>query len=332
LEIKIKLSGPEKQPLQQTLPVPAVLTPKEAAKAAAQESNTALAAIYQDLEKLIGLNQVKNTIYEIQAFVEIQKRRQAAGLKKESTVLHAIFKGNPGTGKTTIARLMAKLLKEMGVLDKGQLIEVERADLVGEYIGHTAKKVKEKVDRAQGGVLFIDEAYSLARGGEKDFGREAIDVLVKAMEDKRYNFVLILAGYKDEMTWFLRTNPGLTSRFPLHITFPDYSLEELMEIAELMYQERQYILTPDTKLLLSKYLAETVKKYPQHHGNARLVRNIMEASLRRQAVRLLSSGEADKDALMYIMPFDISVELDKIIAAPSKKEPWDNCVPLFAER
>lgn len=333
MEIKIKFDPTEKQPVEKIEPImppQATLSPKEAAKAVAEERSTSLAMVYQELEHLIGLHQVKNTIYEIQAFVEIQKRRQAAGLKGETVVLHAIFKGNPGTGKTTVARLMAKLLREMGLLEKGHLVEVERADLVGEYIGHTAKKTREKIEKAQGGVLFIDEAYSLARGGEKDFGKEAIDVLVKAMEDKRHQFVLILAGYKDEMAGFLRANPGLISRFPLHIEFPDYTLDELLEIAEFMYQERQYLLASDTKILLRRILSDALQKYPKHNGNARLVRNIMEASLRRQAVRLLSSGASAKDELMVITPFDVTVELDKMLSTPAE-DPLDNCIPLLQE-
>ncbi len=225
---------------------------------------------------------------------------------------------------------MARLLKEMGILEKGHLVEVERADLVGEYIGHTAKKTKEKITQAQGGVLFIDEAYSLARGGEKDFGREAIDTLVKAMEDKRHKFVLILAGYTEEMSGFLRANPGLISRFPIHIEFPDYTLDELMDIAAVMYGERQYLLAEDTRIILRRSLKEALSKYPEHNGNARLVRNMMEASLRRQAVRLLTMGEPQKEDLMTITPFDVSVEIDKLLSAPAPAEPAYPYLPFWA--
>ena len=187
-----------------------------------QDAKARIKEIHKELNELIGLQSVKKMILEVQAFVDIQKRRTQEKLAAEPTVLHAVFKGNPGTGKTTVARIVAKLFKEVGVLQKGHLVEVERADLVGEYIGHTAQKTREQIKKALGGVLFIDEAYSLARGGEKDFGKEAIDVMVKAMEDNKDNLIIILAGYKDEMDWFLCSNPGLRSRFPLHIEFPDY--------------------------------------------------------------------------------------------------------------
>jgi len=165
------------------------------------------------------------------------------GLLSEPLVLHMIFKGNPGTGKTTVARILGKAFVSIGLLTKGHLIEVERADLVGEYIGQTAQKTRKMIDEALGGILFIDEAYSLARGGERDFGKEAIDTLVKAMEDNKDDMILILAGYKDEMEYFLRTNPGLKSRFPIHLEFADYKIGELMQIAAKMVEERQYILT-----------------------------------------------------------------------------------------
>jgi len=161
-----------------------------------QDNEDRIKEIFKELEEMIGLNKVKTLIHELHAFVEIQKKREQENLAIEPLVLHMIFKGNPGSGKTTVARLIGKLFKEMGVLEKGHVVECERADLVGEYIGHTASKTKEMVRKALGGVLFIDEAYSLARGGEKDFGKEAIDTLVKAMEDHKDNLILILAGYR----------------------------------------------------------------------------------------------------------------------------------------
>ncbi|HHW41003.1 MAG TPA: stage V sporulation protein K [Syntrophomonadaceae bacterium] len=261
--------------------------------------------IMQELNALIGLTEVKNLISEIYAFVQIQKRREREKLCTDPLVLHMIFKGNPGTGKTTVARIIGKLFRAMGVLSKGHLIEVERADLVGEYIGHTAHKTREQLRRALGGILFIDEAYSLARGGEKDFGKESIDVLVKAMEDQKDNLILILAGYKKEMEWFIRTNPGLYSRFPLHITFPDYSVEELYRIGELMLHKRQYKLAPEAQAALRRILIEQTTKGNQNEGNARLVRNIIERAIRRQAVRLVKKPRLTREELMLIQAEDI---------------------------
>ena len=194
-----------------------------------------------------------------------------------------IFRGNPGTGKTTVARIMSKFFCEIGVLSRGHLIEVERADLVGEYIGHTAQKTREQLKKAYGGILFIDEAYSLARGGEKDFGKESIDVLVKAMEDHKNDLILILAGYQNEMEGFLETNPGLHSRFPIHIDFPDYSQQELLHIAKQMLHSRQYSLSTETELALLKLLSYHQSSVHENFGNARTVRNIIEKAIRRQA-------------------------------------------------
>lgn len=261
--------------------------------------------IMQELNALIGLSEVKNLISEIYAFVQIQKRREKEKLCTDPLVLHMIFKGNPGTGKTTVARIMGKLFRAMGVLSKGHLVEVERADLVGEYIGHTAHKTREQIRKALGGILFIDEAYSLARGGEKDFGKESIDALVKAMEDHKDNLVLILAGYKDEMEWFIRTNPGLYSRFPLHITFPDYTVEELYQIGELMLRKRQYKLSHDAQIALRKVLAEQTSRGNKNEGNARLVRNIIEKAIRRQAVRLVKKPRVTREELILIQAEDI---------------------------
>ncbi|MFZ5633761.1 MAG: stage V sporulation protein K [Bacillota bacterium] len=255
--------------------------------------------IFQELNALVGLDKIKQLIREIYAFVEIQKKRQKEDLAFENTVLHMIFKGNPGTGKTTVARIIGKLFKEIGVLQKGHVLEIERADLVGEYIGHTAQKTRDQLKKAQGGVLFIDEAYSLARGGEKDFGKEAIDCLCKGMEDSRDNLILILAGYTDEMDWFLETNPGLRSRFPIHLSFPDYTTDELLDIADMMLKKRQYVLSTAAREEL-RLIVEMKSRKHQHNGNARLVRNVIERSMRRQAVRLIDKKEITRDDLMTI--------------------------------
>ncbi|HHY93359.1 MAG TPA: AAA family ATPase [Firmicutes bacterium] len=256
-----------------------------------------------ELDALVGLREVKQLVHEIKAFIEIQQRRSQAGLATEPLTLHMVFKGNPGTGKTTVARILGCIFKELGVLSKGHLVEVERADLVGEYIGHTAQKTREQIKRALGGILFVDEAYSLARGGEKDFGKESIDCLVKAMEDHRDDLVLILAGYREEMEYFLQTNPGLRSRFPIRIDFPDYTLEELVQIANVFLAERDYYLSPAAREELTRQLQ--VAHNLRHSGNARLVRNIIERAIRRQAVRLAGQERLSRDQLMAIERVDL---------------------------
>lgn len=266
-----------------------------------------VAEILEELESFIGLVVVKRLIRDLQAFVEIQKRRTQEKLIAEPLVLHMIFKGNPGTGKTTVARLVGRLFKEMGVLQKGHIIECERADLVGEYIGHTAQKTRDQIKKALGGVLFIDEAYSLARGGEKDFGKESIDALVKEMEDNKDNFVLILAGYSQEMDWFLQTNPGLRSRFPIHIDFPDYTIDELLAIGKLMFRTRQYELTTDAEDML-RYHLQTLLGSHRYAGNARLVRNLVEKTVRKQAVRLFQKTSSSREELIQILPIDINTD------------------------
>lgn len=284
-----------------------LLTPKVRKTASTVSEKDKVAEILAELNSLVGLTTVKELIYELQAYVEIQRRRTREKLNAEPLVLHMIFRGNPGTGKTTVARLISRLFKEMEVLQKGHLIECERADLVGEYIGHTAQKTRDQVKKALGGVLFVDEAYSLARGGEKDFGKEAIDALVKAMEDHKNEFILILAGYRHEMDWFLQTNPGLRSRFPINIDFPDYTLDELLAIGESMLKDRQYEFTPETREAFRFILQGLLNTHP-YAGNARLVRNMAEKAIRKQAVRLFKKPNSTRDELIQILPVDLTVE------------------------
>ncbi len=260
--------------------------------------------IIKDLNKLVGLDDIKKLMFEIFALIQINQQRTTFELKTEPQVFHMLFKGNPGTGKTTVARIMAKIFYEMDIISKGHLVEVERADLVGEYIGHTAQKTREQVNKALGGILFIDEAYSLYRGGDKDFGRESIDTLVKSMEDHKNDFILILAGYSKEMEYFIKSNPGLYSRFPIQLHFEDYSINKLLEIAEVMASEREYTFSSSAKKKLKQLIMEE-KRDPVHNfSNARLVRNLIERSVRNHAVRLIKSSKNSKQDLMTLQPED----------------------------
>lgn len=272
------------------------------------QPDTVQHAILREMEEemttLVGMQNIKETLKEIYAWIYMNKRRAAAGLKTSPQVLHMMFKGNPGTGKTTVARLVGKLFKKMGVLPKGHLIEAERADLVGEYIGHTAQKTRDLIKKADGGILFVDEAYSLGRGGEKDFGKEAIDTLVKHMEDKQHTFILILAGYSYEMDNFLKLNPGLHSRFPLVFQFPDYNVNELMEIASRMLGDRQYELSMDAKNRLREHLIYAKTAQQSTFSNGRYVRNIIEKAVRTQAVRLLHHRHPQREDLLTLQSRD----------------------------
>ncbi|HHT85125.1 MAG TPA: AAA family ATPase [Firmicutes bacterium] len=258
----------------------------------------------EELNSLVGMSHIKDLILEIYAFAEVQRRRSKAGLLQENTTLHMIFKGNPGTGKTTIARILGKLLFQAGLLAKGHVVEVERADLVGEYIGHTAQKTRENIRKALGGILFIDEAYSLARGGEKDFGKECIDCIVKGMEDHAKELVVILAGYPKEMEHFLDTNPGLRSRFPIHLTFPDYTIDELVQIGCLMLKNRDYRLADGLTPVFETIIREKAGQ-ELIPSNARMVRNLIEKAIRRQAVRLMQCNSFNKQDLMTIASRDL---------------------------
>lgn len=260
---------------------------------------------FKELEKLIGLSEVKKMLAEITAFSLIQIKRAEQNLKSQPVSLHMIFKGNPGTGKTTVARILGRIFKDIGILSKGHLIEVERADLVGEYIGHTAQKAKESIQKALGGILFVDEAYTLAQGGEKDFGQEAVATIVKQMEDNRDNLVVILAGYCNEMDHFLRSNPGLRSRFPIHIQFNDYSCEDLFQIALHLYGERDYVLSSAGRWRLKNLLSEFSSQSNPHSGNARFVRNLTEKSIRRQALRLIDKSNLTRKDLTTIEDVDM---------------------------
>jgi len=255
--------------------------------------------------ELVGLEKVKRRIREISALLVIDRLREQMGLTSERPTLHMSFTGNPGTGKTTMGFRMAKILHRLGYLEKGQLVAVSRDDLVGQYVGHTAPKTKDIVKKAIGGVLFIDEAYYLHRPeNERDYGQEAIEVLLQVMESERQNLVVIMAGYKGPMDSFFLANPGMGSRIAHHIHFPDYSPDELMQIAEMMVDGQGYELDDDARTALQEYIERRVEQPRFAHG--RSVRNAIERARMRQALRLFESDtELTKDDLIKITSEDI---------------------------
>src|SRR5690348_2338740 len=237
--------------------------------------------------ELVGLAPVKGRIRDIAALLLIDKLRRAVGLSSGPPALHMSFTGNPGTGKTTVAMRMAEILHRLGYVRKGHLVAVTRDDLVGQYIGHTAPKTREVLKRAMGGVLFIDEAYYLYRPeNERDYGQEAIEILLQVMESQRDDLVVILAGYKDRMETFFRSNPGFRSRIAHHIDFPDYSDVELLAIAELMLNEQNYRFVPEARDAFVRYIA--IRKTQPLFSNARSIRNALDRIRLRQASRLVS--------------------------------------------
>ncbi len=273
----------------------------------AHSEHDALQFIDHAFASFTGMQTLKAEIKEMYAIQLMEARRKEMGLAAPKQVLHMIFQGNPGTGKTTVARNLAALLPRLNILSKGQFIEAERADLVGEYIGQTAQKTRNLVQEALGGVLFIDEAYALARGGDKDFGREAIDTLVKQMEDHHREFMLILAGYPHEMQHFLHLNPGLKSRFAFHITFRDYTAEELVQIALQMAKEKDYQFSNQAVLKLKRHFELLQNRKPAHFANGRYVRNLVEQAIRRQSMRLLYVNSFTADDLLTIKSNDLKL-------------------------
>lgn len=262
------------------------------------DKDKALEEINKELDNVVGLDMVKDYIKSLQSHILIQERRKQQGMKTSDVSKHMIFTGNPGTGKTTIARLISRYMKAIGALSQGQLVEVTRADLVGRYVGHTAPLTMQVIKSALGGVLFIDEAYSLYRGKDDSFGLEAIDTLVKAMEDYRDDLIVILAGYSKEMSTFLESNSGLKSRFPNVINFPDYTGEELMKIALIIAKSKGYKIDDSLKEPLQEYFTKVQANNSKESGNGRLARNVVEDAILRQSERLIKDSKASIDELI----------------------------------
>lgn len=265
----------------------------------------ALEQVKAELENIVGLTEIKKYVYSLEEYYSVQKRRREQGLKAGEVNKHMIFTGSPGTGKTTIARIISRYLKAIGVLSGGQLVEVTRADLVGRYVGHTAPLTTQVLNSAIGGVLFIDEAYSLYRGKDDSFGLEAIDTLVKGIEDNRDNLIVILAGYSNEMAEFLTANSGLKSRFPNIIDFPNYTGEELLEIAKITAKSKGYQIDEGALAPLLKYFETVQMIRPDTAGNGRLVRNKIEDAILNQSRRVVAEPEADL-SMLESRDFDLS--------------------------
>ncbi len=261
----------------------------------------------EDLRELIGLAGIKHDVKELYDFTKIQKLRKEAGMKTVPVSMHLVFTGNPGTGKTTVARILAKLYKQIGVLSKGQLVECDRSGLVAGYVGQTAVKTQKKIEEAMGGVLFIDEAYSLARNSDTgtDFGQEAIDTLLKAMEDHREDFVVIAAGYTGPMETFIQSNPGLKSRFNKFIEFPDYTEDELMQIFDLDCAKYQYVSDPETREQVRTMILQQKSETPENFANARAVRNLFETIITNQARRIALLEKPTVEQMQQITPEDL---------------------------
>lgn len=262
--------------------------------------------LLKELNSYIGLNTVKEEVDMLVHWIQIEQLRKEHGLPQSDLSLHMVFSGNPGTGKTTIARFLSRIFHSLGILSKGQLVEVDRGDLVAGYVGQTAIKTKDAIKKAMGGVLFIDEAYSLTNRGENDYGAEAVDTLLKAMEDHRDDLIVIVAGYIEPMQKFLHSNPGLESRFNRFIDFPDYTLDELMGIFDMRMEKAGYTMDDEARTALREII-DVERLDVKGFGNARGVRNLFETIIARQADRLgETEGEITREMLMLLNVEDVT--------------------------
>jgi tellurite resistance protein len=263
----------------------------------------------QSLDSLIGLDAIKNEIRELTRFLRVQQLREQAGLPRTPVGLHTVFAGNPGTGKTSVARVLGEIFGALGVVKQGHLIEADRSGLVAGYAGQTAERTNKIIDKALDGVLFIDEAYSLASDqGDDPYGQEAVQILLKRMEDDRDRLIVVIAGYSSEMKRLLASNPGLASRFQRTFDFPDYSVVELCRIFQLFCDKNNYVLPPETRARLLLGFGYLLERRDEHFGNGRLARNVFEHSIRRLANRIADIAPLTKDLLTRLVPDDIVLE------------------------
>jgi SpoVK/Ycf46/Vps4 family AAA+-type ATPase len=315
--------APSQQPAQNPSVSESVSPQSETSSPPKDEAELAeiLAQAMAELNDLVGLDNIKEEVKTLANFLKVQKIREERGLAKTTVSLHAVFCGPPGTGKTTIARLMSRIYQGLGFLQKGHLVETDRAGIVAGYIGQTAKRVEEVVNSALDGVLFVDEAYALIPRGDsggRDFGQEAVDALLKRMEDNRDRLVVIVAGYTDEMTLFVESNPGLKSRFNRYFYFDDYKPEELLAIFEKMAEKSHFHLTDATRAMLLKVFEELYVRRDRTFGNARVARNLFEKSIERQANRLAVLSSLSDEVLTTLLPEDIPTDAIQTLSGEVK--------------